>query len=128
MGSGSGQTSFRDALEAQQSYSASSIPSSAWDDPARISIEGYVKSCSDLRSEPELCAIDPHAMEQDSDLAGNSDDSSPASFGFHQSHTPCLQAAPGDRAPEHRIGGRIQRCPNIGITSEMRPGLSVSPD
>lgn len=28
------------ALEAQQTFSASSIPSSAWDDPARIGLEG----------------------------------------------------------------------------------------
>jgi len=62
MGSGSGKPLW-DALEAQRTQTALSIPSSAWDDPAGIGFEGCVKSCCSLRSEPELGTIDPHAME-----------------------------------------------------------------
>jgi len=37
------------ALEAQQSFAASSIPSSAWDDPARIGAKAFVSSWCGLR-------------------------------------------------------------------------------
>lgn len=82
------------ALEAQQTFSASSIPSSAWDDPARIGRRLSVRSCRSLRSEPELCAIDPYAMQDDSDLASDCHDGAPAALGFHQPHTPGFQAQP----------------------------------
>ena len=83
------KASLCDALEAQQTLTASSIPSSAWDDPAKIEFEGSVKSCRCLRSEPELCAVDPHPMKHDGNLAGDSDDGSPPSLGLQYSRT-CL--------------------------------------
>jgi hypothetical protein len=87
------------------------------DDPAKIGIVGCLSSCCSLRFEPEFSTVNLHAVEQASNFAGNSDDSSPPSFGFHQSYTPCLQAAPGDRAHEHCIGRSVERSPNIGVTS-----------
>ena len=74
----------------------SSIPSSAWDDPARIELEGYISSYCGLRSEPELCALDPHAVKHDGNLASDRDDSSPSALGLHQPHAPGLQAVPGN--------------------------------
>ncbi len=110
------RASLWDALEAQQSYSASSIPSFAWDDPARIGIFGFLSSCRSLRSEPEFCAVNTHAVEQDSNFAGNSHGSSPPPFGFHQTHTPCFQATPCNRSHEHRVGRGVKRHADIGIT------------
>ena len=115
------KASLCDALEAQQTLTASSIPSSAWDDPARIEFEGSVKSCRCLRSEPELCAVDPHPMKHDGNLAGDSDDGSPPSLGLHQPHAPCLQAAPGNRPHQHRVGGCIERRPHVGVAGMGDP-------
>jgi hypothetical protein len=78
------RASLLGALEAQQSLTASSIPSSAWCDPARIELEGYISS------------VDPHAVKHDGNLASDSDDSSLPALGLHQPHAPGLKAVPGD--------------------------------
>jgi hypothetical protein len=91
------------------------------DDPARIEFEGSVKSCRCLRSEPELCAVDPHPMKHDGNLAGDSDDGSSPSLGLHQPHAPCLQAAPGNRPHQHRVGGCIERRPHVGVAGMGDP-------
>jgi hypothetical protein len=109
------RASLWDALGAQQSFAASSIPSSAWDDPARIEFEGYFRSCRSLRSKPELCAVDPHAMKHDGNLAGDSNDGSPPALGLHQPHAPGLQAAPGNRPHQHRVSGCIERRPHVSV-------------
>jgi len=59
------------------------------------------------RSEPELCAIDPHAVQDDSDLASDGYDGTPTALGLHQPHAPGLQARPFDRAHEHGVGGGV---------------------
>ena len=49
--------------------------------------EALVRSCCSLRSEPEFSAVDPHAMQDDGDLASNGDDGASPTFGLHQ-HMP----------------------------------------
>lgn len=73
-----------------------------------VSIFGFIHPVVRAgRSEPELCAIDPHAVQDDSDLASDGYDGTPTALGLHQPHAPGLQARPFDRAHEHGVGGGV---------------------
>lgn len=76
------------ALEAQQTFPASSIASSAWDDPAVDRMSWGDQVMPQPPSRPEVRAVDPHAMQDDSDLAGHRDDRASAALGLTSAARP----------------------------------------
>lgn len=74
-----------------------------------------VRSRRSLRSGAEVWALDPHAVQDDGDLAGQGDDGAPAALGLHQFDALGLQAGPGDRAHQHGVGRCVERGANAGV-------------
>ena len=75
----------------------------------------WVRSCRSLRSVPELCAVRPHAVQDDSKFSGDGDDGASPALGLHQPHAPGFEARPGDRAHEHGVGGRVEGGAHVGV-------------
>jgi hypothetical protein len=57
----------------------------------------------------ELGVVSPHAVHDEGQFPGNSDDRTTTTFSAHQAQAPALDLRSGDRSHHHRIGCGVER-------------------